>query len=40
MKISDLYVRLGLKSRDYEQGIDKAQKKTSAFSKGINGLAV
>jgi len=38
MKISDLYVRLGLKSRDYEQGIDKAQKKTNAFSKGIKQI--
>jgi len=38
MKIADLFVRLGLKSRDYEQGIDKAQKKTSAFSKGIKRI--
>jgi len=32
MKIADLFVKLGLKSRDYEQGIDRAQKKTSKFS--------
>lgn len=30
-KLGDLWVRLGLKSDDYEEGIDKAKKKTKGF---------
>lgn len=37
-KISDLWVRLGLKSDDFNKGVDKAQKKTEELKKPIGGV--
>jgi len=37
-KIADLFVKLGLKNKDFDQGLDKSEKKVSAFSKTIGKI--
>jgi hypothetical protein len=37
-KLADLFVKLGLKSTEFNRGIDKAQKKTNTFGKGVSKI--
>jgi hypothetical protein len=38
MKIADLFIKLGLKSDDFDKGIDKAKNKTNAFANGMKKI--
>ena len=38
MKIADLFVKLGLKSQEFDKGIDKSEKKVSGFSNTLKKI--
>ena len=38
MKIADLFIKLGLKSDQYNKGIDSAKKKTNTFTNGLKKI--